>query len=61
MALEPLISLLQLPAGAQQHVDMPVAPVVEKGDIAVTVSAMTQVGRIELVHNITVLVSNPHK
>jgi hypothetical protein len=38
---------------------MPIAPVVEQGDIAVTISAMTQVGRIELVHNITVLVSNP--
>jgi hypothetical protein len=38
-------------------VDMPVAPVVEQGDILVTVSAMTQVGRSELVHSITVLVS----
>jgi hypothetical protein len=36
---------------------MPVAPVVEQGDIAVIVSAMTQVGRSKLVHNITVLVS----
>jgi len=54
-----MISVLQLPAGAQQNVNMPIAPVVEKGDIAVIVSAMTQVGRIELVHNITVLVSNP--
>jgi hypothetical protein len=59
--LEPVISVLQLPAEAQQHVDMPVAPVLEQGDIAVTVSAMTQVGRIELVHNITVLVSSPYK
>ncbi|PNF42789.1 hypothetical protein B7P43_G13621 [Cryptotermes secundus] len=47
--------LVYLPAGAQQHVDMPIAPVVEQGDISVTISAMTQVGRIELVHNITVL------
>jgi hypothetical protein len=40
---------------------MPVAPVVEKGNVAVTISAMTQVGRIELVHNITVLVSSPYE
>jgi hypothetical protein len=36
---------------------MPVAPVMEQGDIAVIISAMTQVGSSELIHNITVLVS----
>jgi hypothetical protein len=55
---EPILSALQLPAGAQQHVDMPVAPTVEQGHITVTISAMTQVGRSEVIHNITVLVSN---
>ncbi|KDR15355.1 CD109 antigen [Zootermopsis nevadensis] len=47
--------LVYLPAGEQLHVDMPVAPVVKQGDVAVTISAMTQVGGSKLVHNITVL------
>ena len=59
LLIETLIFLLQLPPFAQQHVDLPVAPAVEQGDVDIVISAMTQVGKYERIHKITVLVSIP--
>ncbi|KAJ9579706.1 hypothetical protein L9F63_004632, partial [Diploptera punctata] len=47
--------LVYLPPFEQQHVDLPVAPAVEQGDIGIVISAMTQAGKVERIHRLTVL------
>ncbi|CAB3361002.1 Hypothetical predicted protein [Cloeon dipterum] len=47
--------LVWIGEGGEQQVDIPVKPVIEKGEIEVTITATTQIGFKTLTHTITVL------
>ncbi|GLH03267.1 Uncharacterized protein GBIM_09200 [Gryllus bimaculatus] len=47
--------LVYLPPRSQQHVDIPIAPSIEQGEVSIEVSATTQIAGFKHIHNMTVL------